>query len=387
MKWEQIVFISSRIILNGLNKTAHKWKKYVKFYQIMIKEYVKKSRLFNLIFVHLISQTNQGIKLRNKCNKRVDMKALTCNDILEIAINNFKKIHDNTNDSPPQRLIFGQSQFFFWQVTSFYLRQTKTVKISENISEISNLTIEIMQFNFIKSKGNDLQEFLTRICAYFKYLKISLVGIYHLIINLLHCVPKSHLPSNKIDFHILIFGNSYKAFNVGLGYRRDTDVDRDGISHGYVMEPPYWRFLTFFPGDSHVPQKILLLKKAFHLWSATVSVIFILILGLRLFNMFHFFFSFMIFIFRVVGAAVVEFGQIWGAGQDLVDLGFIFFRECLFGGSVVGCSQCWCGFYGVEDIEADIRKFGGLIRVFDPRPINPTQNFLSATHTPFQGGF
>ncbi|KNZ57899.1 hypothetical protein VP01_2043g2 [Puccinia sorghi] len=94
------------------------------------------------------------------------------------------------------------------------------------------------KWNFV----NYLQKCLTRICAYFKYLKISVVGIYHLIIHFLHCVPKSHLPSNKINFHIT-FGNLYKAFNIGVKLCLISYVDRDGIRHEYIEEPP-WRFLS-----------------------------------------------------------------------------------------------------------------------------------------------
>ncbi|KNZ62534.1 hypothetical protein VP01_1258g3 [Puccinia sorghi] len=101
--------------------------------------------------------------------------------------------------------------------------------------------------------GNDLQKFLTRICAYFKYLKISVVGLffinqyaskyerenYSLIINLLHCVPKSHLPSNKIDFHI-------------------------GICRLIRLKGTPWILINFFPGVTYSYNIPCLLRRAFH---------------------------------------------------------------------------------------------------------------------------
>ncbi|KNZ54519.1 hypothetical protein VP01_2928g2 [Puccinia sorghi] len=79
----------------------------------------------------------------------------------------------------------------------------------------------------------------SKIYAYFKYLKISVVGlffinqynllkyergIHHISINLLHCVPKSHLPSNIIDFHILILSNLHNAFNVGGNILKEIET-------------------------------------------------------------------------------------------------------------------------------------------------------------------
>ncbi|KNZ56249.1 hypothetical protein VP01_2454g1 [Puccinia sorghi] len=58
--------------------------------------------------------------------------------IYHYVINWFSKIH------PFQNIVWTKSQFC-WQVTSCFLRQKNTVKISDNISNISNLTIESMQ--------------------------------------------------------------------------------------------------------------------------------------------------------------------------------------------------------------------------------------------------
>ncbi|KNZ52101.1 hypothetical protein VP01_3697g1 [Puccinia sorghi] len=111
--------------------------------------------------------------------------------------------------------------------------------------KISNLTIEIMQCfpDFLKSyKLNFKYVLISNIYKYLYTVGLFIMnqnqskyyrGIYHLIINSLNCLQ-------FWDNFWVIWKLGYKS-----GYRRDTDVDRDGISRGYVKEPP-WRFLNFF---------------------------------------------------------------------------------------------------------------------------------------------
>ncbi|KNZ62919.1 hypothetical protein VP01_1207g2 [Puccinia sorghi] len=159
---------------------AHKWKQYVKFYGIMINQYNGND---NFYIPKLIDDILQLLFL---------LKDILC----------------------------GLGLFISCYLAKVTISLAGYIILFEKNKKSLNLFYDefYLRLKIFKSKGNYLQKFLKRIFAYFKYLKIYVVGlffineypskyergIYHLIVNLLHCVPKSPLPSNKINFHILI---------------------------------------------------------------------------------------------------------------------------------------------------------------------------------------
>jgi len=133
----------------------------------------------------------------------------------------------------------------FLAAYTMLLETKKWFKFLKILNKSSNLNMEIIQcmpnflrsyefdlrMKFLKSRENEIH-FFSKIYAYFNYLRISVVGLVFIkqywskyerviddkIMNLLHCFPKYHLPSNKIYFYTLIVGNLYHAFNVGVNF-------------------------------------------------------------------------------------------------------------------------------------------------------------------------
>ncbi|KNZ50202.1 hypothetical protein VP01_4545g1 [Puccinia sorghi] len=179
---------------------------------------------YNTFFILIIAILN--IQINKSEIIRYPILSSRCFNIPYMIFRDLCIIYSGNENFSMTKLIDEILQLFFQLkdiligICLFVSYKQKKVQISENISKISNLTIEIMHcfphLKFIKSKLNDLQKFLTRICAYLKYLQISVGFNSHLIIYLLHYVLK---------YHLYWVGGYYIKININL----DTSWDTGGI--------------------------------------------------------------------------------------------------------------------------------------------------------------
>ncbi|KNZ64523.1 hypothetical protein VP01_1019g4 [Puccinia sorghi] len=169
------------------------------------------SRFFNFIFFHVISQTNH-FALR-KLPASILRKFMIKRKFYVVLVSSFHVYEFFLQYSNSYSQVF-------WQITPCQLRKKKQNHAGFSyFLEIGKIRFHdefYWSLKFLKSKANDLQTFLSGILFIKQYPSKYEREIYHLILNLLRCVPKSNLPSYRLYFHMLIFGDLYKVFNVGL---------------------------------------------------------------------------------------------------------------------------------------------------------------------------